>query len=147
MLNPDAEFVRNFCANMVPQPMHTNDFLVALGAELIGFDPELKELTMRFCPAETFRQGAGNIQGGAISAILDFAMVFSAFAVIAPDMNISTTSMTTNFFAPGTSMDFTAIGKVEKAGRKMIFSSAKLFSGDTPIASATSGLIVLPART
>jgi uncharacterized protein (TIGR00369 family) len=143
--NPDLEFARAFFADPSPRPMRTNGLLEALGAELMGYDKGKHELTMRFAPGELFRQGAGNIQGGAISAMLDFAMVLAAFSVIEEGFTVSTTSMTTSFYGPGTAGAFIAVGRVEKAGRRMIFTSAELRGGEKAIAAATSTLMVVPA--
>ena len=41
--------------------------------------------------------------------------------------------------------ELTAIGRVEKAGRRVIFTSAELRAGDRAIAAATSTLLVVPA--
>lgn len=145
MHNPDADFIRAFIANPSRRLMETNSLLKALRTELISFDVEKTEITLKFRPDEMFRQGAGNIQGGIISAMLDFAMGLAGFAVIPPDASMSTTSMNTSFFSPGTANEFTAIGCVEKPGRRLVFTAAKLYSNDRMIAGATSTLIVLPA--
>ncbi len=143
--NPDLEFARAFFADPSPRPMHTSALLTALGAELLGYDKGKQELTMQFTPADLFWQGAGNIQGGAISAMLDFAMVLAAFSVLEDGSTVSTTSMNTSFYGPGTARNLVAVGRLEKPGRRLIFTSAELRAGDRAIAGATSTLLVLAA--
>jgi uncharacterized protein (TIGR00369 family) len=143
-INPDLEFARAFFADPSPRPMHTSALLEALGAELVGYNKGRRELTMRFSPGDLFRQGTGNIQGGAITAMLDFAMVLAAFAEIDQASTVSTTTMTSSFYGPGSGREFTAVGRVEKPGRRLIFTSAELWAGDKAIAGATSTLLVLP---
>ena len=125
--------------------MQTNALLRELGASLVAFDRDRLELTMHFSPSDMFRQGTGHIQGGAIAAILDFAMVFPAFAVIDEDAGMSTTMMTTSYYAPGKAETYKSIGRVEKAGRRVIYTSAQLFAGEKLVAGASSTLLVLPA--
>lgn len=145
MRNPDADFARAFFAEpgAAPRPMPTNALLAALGAELVAHNPATGEVTMRFSPPETFRQGAGHIQGGAISAMLDFAMILAAFAVIPVEASVSTATMTTAFLAPGKGASYTAVGQIEKAGRRMVFARARLLDGEREIASASSTMLVL----
>ena len=143
--NPDLEFARAFFADPSPRAMHTSALLTALGAELVGHDKDRREVRMRFSPDDLFRQGTGNIQGGAIAAMLDFAMVLAAFAEVDMDSTVSTTTMTSSFYGAGTAREFTALGRVEKPDRRLIFTSAELRAGDRPIAGATSTLLVLPA--
>jgi len=144
-INPDLEFARAFFADPSPRAMRTSGLLKALDAELVGYERGKRELTMRFAPGDVFRQGTGNIQGGAITAMLDFAMVLAAFAEIDAASTVSTTTMTSSFYGPGTAREFTAVGRVEKPGRRLIFTSAELRAGERAIAGATSTLLVLPA--
>jgi uncharacterized protein (TIGR00369 family) len=143
-MNPDLAFARAFFADPSPRPIRTNPLLEALGAQLIGYDRAGRELTLRFTPADLFRQGTGSIQGGAISAMLDFAMVFAAFAEIDSAATVSTATMATSFYAPAAAGEFTAVGRVEKPGRRLIFTAANLHAGERAIAGATSTLLVLP---
>jgi uncharacterized protein (TIGR00369 family) len=143
-MNPDLEFARAFFADPSPRPIRTNALLEALGAHLIAHDREKREVVMRFIPGSLFRQGTGNIQGGAVAAMLDFAMVFAAFAGIDEASTVSTATMTTSFFAPAAADELTALGRVEKPGRRLIFAAAELRAGERIIAGATSTLLVLP---
>jgi hypothetical protein len=65
----------------VPAPIDTNLMAKTLGAVLQAAAPEGGSLEVRFTPDECFVQGAGVLQGGMVSAMLDFAMVFAGFGV------------------------------------------------------------------
>ncbi len=142
--NPDLELVRRFVADGGgARPVTTSPLLSALGAELVWFDPERRELTMRFSPDDLFRQGAGFIQGGAITAMLDFAMAFAGMAVSEPGKSITTANMTTSFYAPAAGRSYVATGRIDRQGRRIMFAAADLSSDERVVAAATSSLLVI----
>lgn len=144
MANPDREAIRAFVAAPGrPVPMETNPLLAALGARLTGFDPGRRELTMSFAPQPLFWQGAGMVQGGALAAMLDFVMGFAGMAVAAPQQSITTTSLTTSFYAAARAPGYVARGIIEKPGRRVMFASAELEGEGKVVAAATSVLLVL----
>jgi uncharacterized protein (TIGR00369 family) len=147
MDNTDATFLRAFVADPTPRRMASSPLLELLETELVAWEPDGPRLTMLFSPPAVTRQGAGVIQGGIIGTMLDFAMVLPAFAVLPKGNSLTTTSMTTNFYGPGTGTQFTAVGRLDKTGRRIIFASAQLFEGERAIASASATMMVLPGKT
>ena len=147
MDNPDAAFLRAFVADPTPRRMATSPLLDLLETELVAWEPDGPRLTMRFSPPSVTRQGAGLIQGGIIGTMLDFAMVLPAFALLSPADSLTTTSMTTHFYGPGAGAQFTAFGRLDKTGRRMIFASAQLFQAERVIAGASASMMVLPGET
>lgn len=141
--NPDLDLVRRFVAEGGARPVATSPLLSALGAELVWFDPERRELTMRFSPDDLFRQGAGFIQGGAITAMLDFAMAFAGMAVSDEGKSVTTASMTTSFYAPASGKAYVATARIDRQGRRILFAAADLACDERKIAAATSSLLVI----
>ncbi|MFC3227691.1 PaaI family thioesterase [Marinibaculum pumilum] len=144
-MNPDREAIRAFVVDPSgPVPMPTNPLLAAFGAELLALDREARVLTMRFTPQPLFWQGAGVVQGGALAAMLDFVMGFAGMAVATDSQTITTTSLTTSFYAAARSESYTARGVVAKPGRRVMFATAELEGADgRAVAAATSTLLVL----
>ena len=142
--NPDHVLMRGFMAgDGAPVRVETNRLFVALDTMLVAYDAEARTVTLRYEPGELFRQGSGVIQGGAISAMLDFAMAFAAMSVVELDHSVTTTAMNTSFYAAGKGKVYEALGKVEKPGRRMVFTSAMLSCEGRAIAAASSTLLVV----
>lgn len=143
-VNPDREAVRAFLADPGrPVAMETSPLLAALGARLAGHDPTRRELVMTFAPQPLFRQGAGVVQGGAVSAMLDFVMGFAGMATAAAGQSITTTSLTTSFYGPARAAEYVARGRIEKPGRRVMFAAAELEGEGRIVAAATSVLLVV----
>lgn len=148
MENPDRALIRRFAAAPPaagdgPVAMHTSPLLAALGAELVAFDPARRELVMAFTPQDLFRQGAGVVQGGALSAMLDFVMGFAGMAVLPPERTIATTTLTTAFHAAARGQRYLARGLIDRPGRRVMFASASLECDGVGIAAGSSVLLVL----
>lgn len=142
--NPDQLLMRAFMAgDRSPVAVETNGLFRALNTMLVGHDADARTVTLRFEPGELFRQGSGVVQGGAISAMLDFAMAFAAMTVVPPENSVSTTSINTSFLSAGRGAVYEATGKVEKPGRRVVFTSALLTCEGREVASATSTLLVV----
>lgn len=142
--NPDHVLMRAFMAgDGTPVPVETNGLFRTLNTTLAGYDAGARAVTLRFQPDDLFRQGSGVIQGGAISAMLDFAMAFAAMTTVELTSSVTTTSMNTTFYAAGKGAVYEAVGKVEKPGRRMVFTSATLTCEGKQIAAATSTLLVV----
>lgn len=143
MENPDRAAVLAFVTGGPAGPVATSPLLEALGAEFAGFDPEAGTLTLRFCPAPLFRQGADVVQGGAVCAMLDFVMAFAAMAAVGPDGHVATTTLTTAFLAAADAENCVGVGRIDKAGRRLVYARAELLAGARTVATATSALLVI----
>jgi len=143
-VNPDLLHVRAFVSGAAgPGPIATSPLLVALGTELLGYDTARKELVIRYTPGELFRQGAGMIQGGAVAAMLDFAMALAGMAACEDGTSITTTMMNTSFLLPAGGTVYEARGRIFRQGRRVMFAQAELSDGGRVVASATSSLLVI----
>ena len=102
------------------------------------------KVTMHCTVDETYVQGNGVIQGGALSMLLDFGLAFAGLSVVSLEQNVSTTSMNVSFMRPAFPGTYRIESEIEKAGRSMIFAKAQLFdANDKLVASASSPLMVL----
>ena len=148
-MNPDQAALHCFIRGerIGPADWKNNPMACALGSELVAIDPEAMTLEMRFTPQAQFLQGAGVLQGGAVTAMLDFAMAFAAMAVLPAGRVCSTADLNVRFLRPAPLGSYRAIGEVEKLGRQLLFSQARLFSGDAPrqLVAAGSARLLLQA--
>jgi len=73
--NPDQALIQRFLASdRQPMAFDANPMAVALGASLLAVDVEAGRVELRFAPQGLFIQGTGVLQGGAVTAMLDFAI-------------------------------------------------------------------------
>lgn len=118
----------------------------ALGATLISVDKESGLLKVAFNPKDHFQQDLGIIQGGVVSAMLDYATAFAAMMVLRHDQGCATVNLNTSFMRPATPGTFLAYAEIEKKGGAFIFSRATLTYADNPrkqIATASAVLAVV----
>jgi len=144
MENPDRILLNQFLSDPTkPVTMDSSPLFAALNAVLVDANKAEATIRFEFSPGDLFRQGAGFIQGGAVTAMLDFAMALVTFLVVEKDQSIATTSSNTSFLRPAKARVLVAEGKVERVGRRVIFSSASLFAEDKCIAQGMSNLQII----
>lgn len=145
-MNPDLVLVRRFMeAPDSPLAVDSNPLAIALGATLEAYDPDRRELTMGYAPQPLFWQGAGMVQGGALSSMLDFVMAFAGITQMPDGAAVSTLNMNASFLKPATAPRYLARGRIDKPGRRAMFASAELSADGNAVAMATCTLLVLPA--
>ncbi len=114
-----------------------------LGASLKGvilqMDPEAGAATVSFDPGEQFLQGGGAIQGGIVTAMLDYAMALAAFSRLPAGKSFGTVSITTHFLKPARTGLHIARASLDRMGGSMIFASGTLTKdgADAPLATGT----------
>lgn len=143
--HPERALIRQLLAAPAGEwvAVTTNPLAVAMQMELSAHGPG--HVSARFVVDQPFTNGNGVLQGGIVSAMLDFGMVFAAFSQIPADATIATVSQTTNFFRAAAPGAYTVVAELEKSGRTLINARATLCGADgKPVASATSPLAVLP---
>lgn len=142
--HPERALVRLAIENGTADFMiDTNPLSVALGMRLLRVS--MGEASASFTVGEPFLQGNGVVQGGIVSAMLDFAMVFAAFSRIPVEASLASISQTTNFFRPVFSGEVFTEGSLEKVGRSVINARAVLKDKEgVLLASATAPLAVIP---
>lgn len=146
--NPDQALIQRFVqAAAGPVAIDSNPMALALQSSLLRVDRERGEVDIGFEPAGLFIQGTGVLQGGAVTAMLDFAMAFATLASLPPQSSCATVNLNTSFLRPAPQGPYVATGQVERCGKTLAFTRASLMSAETGqvVATATSSLAVLAA--
>ena len=117
----------------------------ALGAELRAADLTAGTVELAFAPDPLFIQGTDVLQGGAVTAMLDFAMAFATLAQLPVGASCATVNLNTAFLRPAPQGRYLAHGEVERRGRQLAFTHARLLreADRQVVATATSTLAVL----
>lgn len=96
---------------------------------------------MSFHPDERFTQSTGALQGGALVAMLDFAMACAALASIGAGESVATATLSTSFLRAAQPGPLVGIGTVVRRGRSMVFVEAELKdAGGRLLATATAAM-------
>lgn len=141
--NPDQALIHRFIEGSGrPMPFDANPMARALGTELRAADLAAGTVTLAFEPDPLFIQGTGVIQGGALTAMLDFAMAFATLAQLPVGASCATVNLNTAFLRPAPRGRYLAHGEVERRGRQLAFTHARLVREDDgqTVATATSTL-------
>ena len=144
-MNPDHTAILQFLSgDGGPAPLTSNPFIEALGGEILSVDPKAGVVTLGFQPGSQFLQGLNVIQGGAVTAMLDFALAFAGLSRVAEGTHFGTVSMTTNFMRPVTPGRYVCRGRVVRQGSRMIFADSELMKEgeELPVAMA-SGVMAI----
>ncbi len=144
-LNPDRARIREFLAGPgVPLPFNSSPLLLALGTTIM--EASSGRILLRFEPAPLFMQGASVVQGGAVSAMLDFAMAAAIMTTLDDSVHFATASLTVSFLSAVKPGALLAEGEVDRIGRRNGFAHASLRAeqGDAILATASSVLTMLP---
>jgi uncharacterized protein (TIGR00369 family) len=89
----------------------------------------------------------GVVQGGAVSAMLDFAMGFAGLAMMEAGFFITTATLNVAFLRAAPAGVYEATGLVERRGRSLIFARGELrMQAGTLVATGTSSLAVVKPR-
>jgi uncharacterized protein (TIGR00369 family) len=144
--NPDQALIHRFLAGgSRPIAFDANPMARALGSQLLAANTEQGLVELSFEPDPLFIQGTGVLQGGAVTAMLDFAMAFATLARLPVGQSCATVNLNTAFLRPAPQGRYLAIGEVERAGKTMVFTHARLVRAKDRIvvATATSTLAVM----
>ncbi|NLY26263.1 MAG: PaaI family thioesterase [Alcaligenaceae bacterium] len=144
--NADQESLYSFLHH--PQKVNrlaSNPMAIALGTEFLSVDADKGSITLAFEPEPLFIQGTGVLQGGAQSAMLDFAMAFATLLALPVGYSCSTTNLITAFLRPAPKGRYLATGLVEKQGKQLVFTRAALVREENGcvVATGSSTLAVM----
>lgn len=150
-VNPDQALLHRFAAegDRPPLAVDSNPMAVALGTRLLKVDLARGQVELAFEPQPLFIQGTDVLQGGAITAMLDFAMAFSTLAALPVGHSCATVNLATSFLRPALPGRYVVVGQVERLGKTLAFTEARMMreEGRVAVASATSTLAVIRAVT
>lgn len=121
-----------------PVALNASPVMRQFGARFVG--GETGALTLRFTAPTGSFQGNDVVGGGAVSTVLDLGMALAALSAIEPGSTCSTLSLTVDFLAPLREVDVTVDARVERLGRRAVFTSAVATDDDArrvAIATAT----------
>ena len=96
-----------------------------LGARLLQATPGLCEVALPYSDRVTQQQGG--FHGGAMGALADIAGGYAALTVVPDGMEVSTVEYKVNVLAAFQDGELRATGRVVKAGRRIIVTSAEVF--------------------
>ena len=100
----------------------------SLGARLLRVELGLCELSLPH--SERVTQQQGSFHGGAMGTLADIAGGYAALSAAPPDMEVTTVEYKINFLASFTGGELRAIGRVVKAGKRIIVTTAEVVHVD-----------------
>ncbi len=95
-----------------------------LGARLLQAEPGLCVVALPYSDRVTQQQGG--FHGGAMGALADIAGGYAALTVVPEGVEVSTVEYKVNFLAAFQGGELRATGRVVKAGRRIIVTSAEV---------------------
>lgn len=123
-----------------PAPLH-------LGWRLLDFDFDKGWIKVGFSPKPEFRNLAGHVQGGFISAMLDDTIGPSILIKTKGEFMGPTIDLHTQFLSPLKLGSVVVEGRVTKLGQRIAFTEGQLFDADGKLcACATSTTLLVPVK-
>jgi len=144
-MNPDQVLLRSFIGE--PLSIDSNPLAAALRTRLLALDGTSGTVRLDFEPGSQFLQGRGVVQGGIVATMLDFAAAFAGLATLAEGQTAATASIAINFHSAVRAGRLIAIGSVERAGKRLIFTRALLQTEDGRTCAAGNAIMSVLADT
>jgi len=120
---------------------------LTLGFEIVSLDMKSWTTRVRFDGKDEFRNPAGYVQGGFLSAMLDDTIGFLAGMKVAPRALPSTVDLHTSFLRPVRVGVIEVAAKLSNIGRAMIFAQATLYDArGKEAARSSASLTVNPVQ-
>ena len=140
--NPDRQRIRAFLASSgAPLAFDSSPLLAALGTAILKAGEG--RILLRFEPGAIFLQGASVVQGGAVSAMLDFAMAAAVMTQLDDAVHFATASLNVSFVAAVKPGILQAEGIVDRLGRRNGFVHASLKGSDNALLATASSVVTL----
>ena len=95
-----------------------------LGVSLLRVEPGLCEVSLPH--SERVTQQQGGFHGGAMGALADIAGGYAGLTVAPAEMEVTTVEYKINFLASFSGGELRAIGRVVKAGKRIIVTTAEV---------------------
>ena len=99
-----------------------------LGARLVRAEPGLCEVALPY--SERVNQQQGGFHGGAMGALADIAGGYAALTQLADETEVTTVEYKTNFLAGFAGGEMRAVGRVVRAGKRIIVTTAEVMHLD-----------------
>ena len=111
-------------AQRVAASMARQGMMVHLDAKLLRVESGEVEIALPYAPKVTQQQGG--FHGGAIGALADIAGGYAALTVVPEGMEVVTVEYKINFLSSHQGGEIRATGKVVKAGRRVVVTTAEV---------------------
>ena len=119
------------------------------GARLLRVEPGLCELALPYSDKVTQQQGG--FHGGAMGALADIAAGYAGLTQAPEGMEVTTVEYKINFLAAFSSGELHATGRVVKAGKRIIVTTAEVLhvdaAGKTTVCALMQQTLVPVAKT
>jgi uncharacterized protein (TIGR00369 family) len=145
VLNRDQELIHRFAEEKLQSlVVDTSPLAAALNASILAVDRAKGRIVLSFEAGPQFLQAMEVIQGGAVSAMLDFSMGFAVLAALPLGQSTATVNLNVSFLRAAHKGILHAEGEIERLGRTMAFTRARLVDrSGVPVATAVSTLAVI----
>ena len=136
------ELYKRIEASFLRQGMMQN-----LGVSLLQVEPGMCEVSLLH--SERVSQQQGGFHGGAMGALADIAGGYAALTAAPEGMEVTTVEYKINFLASFTGGELRAVGRVVKAGKRIIVTTAEVTHIDaggkqTPCAVMQQTIVPVP---
>ena len=108
----------------VQESLTRQGMMIHLDVRLLRVEPGLCELALPYSAKVTQQQGG--FHGGAMGALADIAGGYAALTVVSEGMEVTTVEYKINFLAAFQSGELRATGRVVKAGRRIVVTTAEV---------------------
>ena len=98
--------------------------MLQLGVRLLRVEPGLCELALPH--SERVTQQQGGFHGGATGSLADIAGGYAAMTMVGPDAEVTTVEYKINFLTSFKGGELRAVGRVVKAGKRIIVTTAEV---------------------
>ena len=122
-VSPPSELFQRIEASFLRQGLMQH-----LGARLVQVEPGLCVVSLPYSARVTQQQGG--FHGGAMGALADIACGYAAMTTVPADSEVTTVEYKINFLAGFQDGELFATGRVIKAGRRIIVTSAEVTHHD-----------------
>ncbi len=139
--HPDSHpVVRAFLQGGGKPHAMTEPLAALMKGEILRIDAAEGVAELAFSPDERFVQGAGVLQGGIVTSMLDFSMALAAFSRLEPHRSLGTVSLSVHFLKAALPGRHTVRARLDRMGGSMAFASAELFrdGAEGPIGTGTA---------
>ncbi len=110
-----------------------------LGARLLRVEPGVCEIALPYSDRVTQQQGG--FHGGAMGALADIAGGYAALSVVPHGMEVTTVEYKINFLAAFQGGELRATGRVVKAGRRIVVTTAEVLHHAPDAPSSSTGSV------
>ncbi len=123
--------------------------MATIGATVASVKRGEVEIVLPF--SDRILQQHGFIHAGAVATIADSACGYAALSVMPPDTAVLTTEFKIHLLSPARGERIRAIGRVVRAGRKLVITIGEVFAEDggasKQVALITASMMVVDAST